>query len=142
MGVINLLEFSTWYDACVKVAGADGADLSNHTRQNTARQYAASFCKRDTNEPLDRHLIRDTESVLVTTTVDLVPPRGDGVDHLDDNVKLEFEQRAFFADQFEVRIFFSPTTRFSVPPFMHRPGLVGLLLISFTSYGLRVGTCP
>jgi hypothetical protein len=110
--------------------------LNNRTRQNTARQYAANFGKKGTDDSLDHHLIRDAESVLVTTAMDLVPPRGDGVDHLNDNVKLEFEHRGFFADQFEVRTFF-----FS-PPFMHRPGLVGLLLIWFTSYGLRLGTCP
>lgn len=59
--------------------------------------------------------------------MDLVPPRGDGVDHSDDNVKLELEQRGFFADQFEVRSFFSP-------PFIHPPGSRGFLRIWFTSY--------
>lgn len=41
--------------------------------------------------------------MLVTTTVDLMPPQGDGVDHSGDNAKLESEPRGFFADQFEVR---------------------------------------
>lgn len=40
------------------------------------------------------------------TTMDLVPPRGDGADRSGDSVKLEPEHTGFFADQFEVRAFF------------------------------------
>ncbi|KAF9651448.1 PALP-domain-containing protein [Thelephora ganbajun] len=73
------------------------------TKHNIARQHAASFGKHGTEGSLSHHLIQSTESVLVTTTMGLVPPRGDGVDHSGDNVKLEVEPRGFFADQFENR---------------------------------------
>jgi len=93
---------------------ADGADLRNHAQQNIARQYAANFGKHGTKDPLNHHLIQNTESVLVTTTVDLDPPRGDWVVHSGNNVKVEVEPRGFFADQFEVgffshNLFFSPS---------------------------------
>jgi hypothetical protein len=68
--------------------------------------------------------------------MDLIAPRGDGVDHSDGNVKLEFEPRAFFADQFEVGLVFSLAFRFFSPPFMRRPGLVGSV------YVLRPEICP
>lgn len=94
--------------------GADGTE-NNHSRQNIARQHAANFGRNGTKDSSNYHLIQDTESVLVTTTVDLVPPRGDGVDHSGDNVKLEFEHRGFFADQFEVSLFFLLQSVFSPP---------------------------
>lgn len=106
-----------WCDACLEISVAGGADLNNHTPQNIARQYAVEFGKNDPKDPLNHHLIQNTEYTSVTTIVDLVPPRGDGVDHSGDNVKLKFQPRGFFADQFEVSLFFSPTIRFlSLPP--------------------------
>ena len=84
----------------------DGVD-HNRLQQNLARQYAANFSKQGAKDPLSRHLIQNTESVLVTTTTDLVPPR-DGIDHSGENAKLEFEPRGFFADQFEVGFFLFP----------------------------------
>lgn len=95
---------SMWYDVRLGAPYMDEADF-NHAQQNLARQYAANFGKHGTKDPLSHHLIQNTESVLVTTTLDLVPPRGDGVDHSGDSVKLEFEPRGFFADQFEVGCF-------------------------------------
>jgi len=107
------LGFSTWYDVLM-TTGADGADLENRVRQNLARQYAANFGKLGAKDPPNHHLIQNTESVLVTTTMDLAPPRGDGVDRPDNSAKLELSPRGFFADQFEV-CFFLSTTRLPRP---------------------------
>jgi len=71
-------------------------------QQNLARQYAANFGKHGTKDPPNHHLIQNTESVLVTTTMGLTSPRGDGGDRPDDSAKLEVAPRGFFADQFEV----------------------------------------
>ncbi|KAF9792195.1 tryptophan synthase beta subunit-like PLP-dependent enzyme [Thelephora terrestris] len=73
------------------------------TKHNVARQYAANFSTNDAKDPLSHHLVQSTESVLVTTTVNLLPPRGDGVGRSGDIVDPEFEPRGFFADQFENR---------------------------------------
>ena len=62
--------------------------------------------------------------------MDLVPPRGDGIDHSGSNTKLEFEPRGFFADQFEVGLFSPP------PPMPRRRDLVGL----FCGPVLRLGS--
>ena len=117
---------------------AGGADLNNCARQNIARQYAANFSKNDAREPLSHHLVQNAESVLVTTTVDLVPPRGDGGDRSGDNVDPEFEPRGFFADQFEVRrLFFSIPICFFLPQFHAPPGSRGFAVGLFTSYDLE-----
>lgn len=67
--------------------------------------------------------------------MDLAPPRGDGVDHSGGNVKVDFEHRGFFADQFEASLLFSLAVRvFSPPPpffFTRRPDLVDLVYVSW-----------
>lgn len=68
---------------------------------NIARQYAADFGKSGPKDSLNHHLLQNTESVLVTTTVDLLSPQGDDAGHSEDDVKLESGPRGFFADQFE-----------------------------------------
>lgn len=110
-----------WYDVRPWSLGADGANR-NYPQQNLARQYAANFGKHGAKDPLSYHLIQNTESVLVMTTMDLVPPRGDGIDHSGENVKLELEPRGFFADQFEVGFFLSP-------PRLRRRSFVGLFYV-------------
>jgi hypothetical protein len=102
-----LFRFSTWYDVRLWTLGTGGANR-NCSQQNLARQYAANFGKHGAKDPLSHHLIQNTESVLVTTTMDLIPPRGDGMDRSGENVKLELEPRGFFADQFEVGLFLFP----------------------------------
>lgn len=118
-----------WYDICFWTLGADGVDC-DHLKQNLARKYAADFGKHGAKDPLSHHLIQNTESVLVTTTMDLVPSRGDGVDRSGDNVKLEFGPRGFFADQFEVGSLFLPSLCSARAIFL---GPV---------YVLKLGICP
>ena len=126
--------FSMWYDVCLQILGADGAD-HNWLQQNLARQYAANFGKHGAKDPLSHHLIQNTESVLVTTTTVQVPPRGDGIDHSGDNAKLEFEPRGFFADQFEVGFFFFFSPLCSASTF-------SCVCSVGSFYVLKLGTCP
>jgi len=63
--------------------------------------------------------------------VDLDPPRGDDVDHSDDNVKLESEPRGFFADQFEV----------GFPPLRSAHPISWVVSVDLF-YVLRLRTCP
>jgi len=98
-----------------EILSVNVADLDGHVQQNLARQYAANFGKHGTRDPPNHHLIQNTESVLVTTTMDLGPPRGGGADCPDDSAKLDISPRGFFADQFEVSFVFL-SVLFMLPP--------------------------
>ena len=98
-------------------------------QQNLARQYATNFGKRSAKDPSSHHLIQNTESVLVTTTMDLISPRprGDGVSRSADDAVAE--PRGFFADQFEVSF------SWLVPPLYAPPARsCGFSVELFTSY--------
>ena len=76
----------------VESLSADVADLGHHIQQNLAREYATNFGKRGASSH------HQPDSVLVTTTMDLVSPRRR---EADDSVA-DAKPRGFFADQFEV----------------------------------------
>ena len=97
-----------------RTLGVSAADLKGRIEQNLARQYAANFGKHGTRDPANHQLIQNTESVLVTTTMDLASPRGDGGDCSDDGAELEVSPRGFFADQFEVGFVFLSQLVFSL----------------------------
>lgn len=120
---------SMWCGILSEMLGAGRADLGDHVRQNLARQHATNFGRRGATDGSRHHLIQ-TESLLVTTPLDLVRPRDDAANPTS-SVKPGAEPRGFFADQFEAggfppRLFFPlcPARGFSVEP--------------FTSYGWNV----